>query len=72
MLTSEKDAIFHEEVTILELLGDFLHCYTKINDSNLIMKASALTRIRKGDVIHFAPNYDFACFFDAETEERIR
>ena len=72
MLTDEKDAIFHEEVTILELLGDVLHCYSRVNDSNVIMKASALTRVKKGDTIHFSPNYDFACFFDVETEDRIR
>ena len=72
MMTKEKDAIFHEEVTILELLGDVLHCYSRVNDSNVIMKANALTRVKKGDIIHFSPNYDFACFFDVETEDRIR
>ena len=72
MMTKEKDAIFHQEVTILELLGDVLHCYSRVNDSNVIMKANALTRVKKGDIIHFSPNYDFACFFDVETEDRIR
>ena len=71
-LVSEKDAIFSTEVTILELLGDVLHCYSKLGDTTLIMKTSALARIRKGDKIHFSPNDDFACFFDPETQERIR
>ena len=70
-LCDEKDAVFHGEVNILELLGDVLHCYTKVNDVNCIMKTSALARVRKGDTIHFKPNSDFACFFDPENEKRI-
>ena len=72
MLVKEKEAPFHAEVRILELLGDVLHCYTKINDVNIIMKASALERIEKGDFIHFAPNNRFACFFDPTTQQRIK
>ena len=71
-LVSEKDAVFNTEVNILELLGDVLHCYSKLDDTTLIMKTSALARIRKGDKIHFSPNDDFVCFFDPETQERIR
>ena len=71
-LVDEKDAVFNTEVTILELLGDVLHCYSKLDDTTLIMKTSALARIHKGDKIHFTPNDEFACFFDPETQERIR
>lgn len=69
-----KKAVFKGEVTILELLGDILHCYIKVDgcDNTLIMKTSALNRIRKGDIISFMPNEDFACFFDEETQNRIR
>ena len=69
-----KQAVFTGEVTILELLGDVLHCYIKVNgcESTLIMKTSALNRIRKGDTVSFMPNEDFACFFDEETTNRIR
>ena len=72
MLCDEKDAIFTSEVTILELLGDVLHCYSKVNDSTMIMKTSSLARIQKGDTIHFRPNDQFACFFDPENQKRIR
>ncbi len=72
VLVDEKDAVFNTEVTILELLGDVLHCYSKLEDTNLIVKTSALARIHKGDIIHFRPNDEFACFFDPESQERIR
>ena len=72
MLAKENEAIFHAEVNILELLGDVLHCYTKINGVNMIMKTSALERIEKGDIIHFRPNDRFACFFDPVTQARIK
>ena len=69
-----KKAVFSGEVTILELLGDVLHCYIKVNGcaNTLIMKTSALNRIRKGDIVAFSPNDDFACFFDEESTNRIR
>ena len=72
VLTDEKDATFNTEVTILELLGDVLHCYSKIDDTTIIMKTSSLVRIQKGDIIHFKPNDRFACFFDPETKQRVR
>ena len=72
LVEDKKDAVFTTEVTILELLGDVLHCYSKVDDTTLIMKTSALSRIRKGDTIMFRPNFDFACFFDPTTQERIR
>ena len=74
LMKVDDKGVFKGEVVILELLGDVLHCYIKVEgcDSTLIMKTSALNRIRKGDIVTFSPNEDFACFFDEETTNRIR
>ena len=73
-LCSKEEAVLEGEVVILELLGDVLHCYIKVDgiENNLIMKASALARVRKGDYVYFKPNDDFACFFEPESTNRIR
>ena len=71
-LAENPDMVVNFKVDVAELLGEETNIFAKVGNYDVTAKVDARTDIGIGDTIQLMLDMDYAHFFDAETEVRIR
>ncbi len=63
--------LFEAKVEMVEQLGDIINAHSRINNTSLIFKTSALTRLKSSQNVQLSIDTEFSHFFNKSTTKRI-
>ena len=72
VIKDEANHTFASTISLVEMRGDSSIVATELNGQDIYLKMSSYDNYQMDDTIKYHFNLEKACYFDSETEERIR